>query len=213
MNRTLMQKPNSQEELALLAAILAGDRSRWHGFMMRYERLITSCVVRTLRRYDATFSRDDLEDLVGEVWVALLRDDLKKLRAYRPEKGFRLASWIALIATNTTIDRLRARQAEDTYLEDLAAPDPASVANEPDEDAMQRQRAELAQAALDELTAEERAFVHDCFHEQRAPEDIARQHGVAVNTIYSRKFKIREKLARIVRRLECADQRAAISWS
>src|SRR5215471_5085162 len=148
----LKRKPNTEEEIALLKALLNGRRDRWTEFTRRYERLITSCVLRTLRRYDAVFSRDDLEDLVGEVWVALLRDDLKKLRAYRPEKGFRLASWIALIATNTTIDRLRARQAEDTYLEDLAAPDPASVANEPDEDAMQRQRAELAQAALDELT-------------------------------------------------------------
>jgi len=131
-----------------------------------------------------------------------LRDDLKKLRAYQPDKGFRLASWIALIATNTTIDRLRARQTEDVFLDDMVTSDLAASANEPDQDAMERQRAELAQAALGELSPEERAFVNDCFHEQRAPEDIAREHGVAVNTIYSRKFKIREKLARIVRRLE-----------
>ncbi|HJZ83801.1 MAG TPA: sigma-70 family RNA polymerase sigma factor [Polyangia bacterium] len=198
----LKRKPNTEEELSLLAALLAGRRTRWTEFTRRYERLITSCVLRTLRRYDATFSRDDLEDLVSEVWVALLRDDLKKLRAYQPDKGFRLASWIALIATNTTIDRLRARQTEDVFLDDMVTSDLAASANEPDQDAMERQRAELAQAALGELSPEERAFVNDCFHEQRAPEDIAREHGVAVNTIYSRKFKIREKLARIVRRLE-----------
>jgi RNA polymerase sigma factor (sigma-70 family) len=198
----LKRKPNTEEELNLLHALLTGQRSRWGEFTKRYERLITSCVLRTLRRYDAIFSRDDLEDLVSEVWVALLRDDLKKLRVYAPEKGFRLASWIALIATNTTIDRLRARQADDAYLEDMTGPDMAATSGNPDDDANFRQRAQLAQAALDELSAEERAFVWDCFHEQRSPEEIAREQGVAVNTIYSRKFKIREKLARIVRRLE-----------
>jgi RNA polymerase sigma-70 factor (ECF subfamily) len=205
----LKRKPNTVEELDLLAALLAGNRVRWPEFTLRYERLITSCVLRTLRRYDAIFSRDDLEDLVAEVWVALLREDMKKLRAYDADKGFRLASWIALIATNTTIDRLRARQADDSYIEDMTALDIESQAAEPDEDAMDRQRAQLAQAALSQLSSEERAFVWDCFHEQRAPEEIAREQGVAVNTIYSRKFKIREKLARIVRRLERGDERPA----
>ena len=64
------------------------------------------------------------------------------------------------------------------------------------------QAAEKELAALEELSAEERAFVWDCFHDERATEEIAREQGVAVNTIYSRKFKIREKLAKIVRRLE-----------
>jgi RNA polymerase sigma factor (sigma-70 family) len=198
----LKRKPNTEEEIALLAALLNGRRDRWREFTHRYERLITSCVLRTLRRYDAVFSRDDLEDLVSDVWLALLRDDMKKLRAYCPEKGFRLASWIALIATNTTIDRLRARQADETHLEDMGQVDIASSSAEPDEDMLGHERAQLAQAALQELSPEERAFVWDCFHDERAPEEIAREQGVAVNTIYSRKFKIREKLARIVRRLE-----------
>jgi RNA polymerase sigma-70 factor (ECF subfamily) len=202
------RKPNSTEEIELLGALLRGNRQRWSDFSRRYERLIASCVLRTLRRYDATFSREDLDDLVSEVWLALLRDDMKKLRLYQAERGFRLASWIALIATNTTIDRLRARQAESTYLEDIETPE-VEASSKPDEDAMDRQRAELVQAALSQLSAEERAFVLDCFHEQRAPEEIARQHGVAVNTIYSRKFKIREKLARIVRRIEQGEVRAA----
>jgi RNA polymerase sigma factor (sigma-70 family) len=198
----LKRKPNTEEEIALLHALLNGKRDRWTEFTRRYERLITSCVLRTLRRYDAVFSRDDLEDLVSDVWLALLRDDMKKLRAYCPEKGFRLASWIALIATNTTIDRLRARQSDDTHIEDMTTIDIASSSAEPDEDMLGHERAQLAQAALEELSPEERNFVWQCFHDERAPEEIAREQGVAVNTIYSRKFKIREKLAKIVRRLE-----------
>src|SRR6059058_6068870 len=71
---------NSAEEAALLQALLvAATKSQhdrlWGEFVHRYERLIASCVVKALRRYGATFSRDDLDDLVGDVWVVLLRDD------------------------------------------------------------------------------------------------------------------------------------------
>src|SRR5262250_2980179 len=106
----LKRKPNTEEEIALLKALLNGRRDRW-----------------------TEFSRDELEDLVSDVWLALLRDDMKKLRAYCPEKGFRLASWIALIANTATIDRLRARQSDDLHVEDMSSIDIASQSAEPDE--------------------------------------------------------------------------------
>ena len=66
-----------------------------------------------------------------------------------------------------------------------------------------RQEAELARAALAQLSGDERDFVVDCFREERSPEELARALGVTTNTVYSRKFKIREKLCKIVRSLEC----------
>ena len=41
-----------------------------------------------------------------------------------------------------------------------------------------------------------------CFHDERPPEELARALGVTLNTVYSRKFKLREKLRGIVRALE-----------
>ena len=67
-----------------------------------------------------------------------------------------------------------------------------------------REQAKLARQALDQLTGEERSFVVECFHDERSPEELARKLGVTTNTVYSRKFKIREKLARIVANLEAA---------
>jgi DNA-directed RNA polymerase specialized sigma24 family protein len=72
----------------------------------------------------------------------------------------------------------------------------------PDASVDARQRAALARAALARLTDEERAFVLDCFHEERSPEEMARERRVSINTIYSRKFKLRDKLARILRSME-----------
>ncbi len=195
---------NSVEELELLDALLAGRRERWGEFVRRYERLIVSCTLKVLRRYGALFSTEDLDDLVAEAWLLLLRDDMKKLRQYRPDRGFRLASWVGLIATNSAIDQLRARVADARPLDEVA--DTFTISHEaaPDECFVTRERAELARAALGRLTDEERAFVHDCFHEERSPEEMARERRVSVNTIYSRKFKLRDKLARILRSMEAA---------
>lgn len=200
---------NSAEEMALLQALLQATKKAehdrlWAALVQRYERLIVSCVVKALRRYGATFSRDDLDDLVGDVWLVLLRDDMKKLRQYDAGRGFRIASFLGLVATNATIDHLRARQAESTPLDDVIE-DFASLRAEAPRDVVEaREEAELARAALAQLSGEERAFVVDCFRDERSPEELARALGVTTNTVYSRKFKIREKLQKIVRALDGA---------
>ena len=69
-----------EEGLALLEAALSGGRRAWDRFCRRYQALIIGCVRRVLRRYGATFNATDLADMVAEVWVALLREDRRKLR-------------------------------------------------------------------------------------------------------------------------------------
>jgi RNA polymerase sigma factor (sigma-70 family) len=204
-------KGNSVEETQLLKALLqpASEGARqiaWNQFVRRYERLIASCVLKVLRRYGAVFANEDLDDLVGDVWLQLLRDDLKKLRQYDATRGFRIASFIGLVATNTTIDHLRSRETEATPLDDVME-DYASLAmivDAPSERVERGEQAELVRSALDRLSAEERKFVVEVFHAERAPEEVARKLGVTTNTVYSRKFKIREKLQRIVGELEAA---------
>ena len=196
------RKGNSAEETALLGALLDGHTGRWGEFVERYQRLIVSCVVKVLRRYGASFTSDDIDDLVNDAWLHLLRDDMRKLRQYRPERGFRLASWVGLIATNATIDQLRARTAEARPLDEVG--ELAWTSHEtPDLEIFARERARLANAALARLTDEERHFVLDCIHEERSPEEMAREHRVTLNTIYSRRFKLREKLSRILRSMQC----------
>ena len=201
---------NAAEETALLVALLAATRKAhhdrlWAEFVPRYERLIVSCVVKALRRYGATFSRDDLDDLVGDVWLVLLREDMKKLRQYDATRGFRIASFLGLVATNATIDHLRARQAESTPLDEVIE-DFASLRAEAPRDVVEaREEVELARAALAQLSGEERGVRHRLLSATSALRRIWRAHlGVTTNTVYSRKFKIREKLQKIVRTLDGA---------
>ena len=202
-------KGNSSEERQLLHALLRGrnplvQQRRWQEFVHRYERLITSCVLKVLRRYGAVFTAEDLDDLVGDVWLMLLRDDMRKLRQYDEARGFRIASFIGLVATNTTIDHLRSRQAETAPLDEVLESHASLAAVSPRDNIEVEEQAELARRALNRLSSDERAFVVECFHAERSPEELARKLGITTNTVYSRKFKIREKLARIVSSLEAA---------
>jgi RNA polymerase sigma-70 factor (ECF subfamily) len=183
--------------------VLRREPQAWTEFCRRYQNLIVSCVVRTLRRYGASFGNEDLADLVSEVWVTLLRDDMRKLRLYDASKGYRLASWVGLLATNCAIDQLRLRSGECSYLEDLSGAETLLVdVNGPDSGIEAEESAGLARQALGHLSPEEREFVFHCYHEERRPEELARVLGIRVNTVYSRKFKIREKLSRIVAHLD-----------
>lgn len=197
--RKQLSTAQQQEELDLLQKVLDGKQSAWTTFCQRYESLIIGCTLRVLRRYNASFNSEDLADMVSEVWVTLLRDDMRKLRLYDPDRGYRLASWLGLLATNCAIDQLRLRASETTYLEDLTCADQLLVdSSRPDSGIEQEEAASMARRALGKLTFEERQFVFSCFHEERDPAELARDLGIAVNTVYSRKFKIREKLVRIV---------------
>jgi RNA polymerase sigma-70 factor, ECF subfamily len=192
-----------REEKRLLGRVIKGDPKAWGEFSRRYEHLIVSCVIRVLRRYSAAFSSEDLSDLVAEVWVVLLRDNMRKLRLYDPQRGYRLASWVGLMATNCTIDQLRLRANDCAYLEDIAGVDRLLVDScQPDVGIEEQEAACLAREALDRLSAEERAFIVSCYHEERSPEELAAELGITVNTVYSRKFKIREKLVRIAADLD-----------
>jgi RNA polymerase sigma factor (sigma-70 family) len=203
----MVKSGNAPEEVELLSVLLRatsrGERDRlWASFARRYERLLASCVIKVLRRYGAAFCRDDLDDLVNDVWLLLLRDDMRKLRQYDATRGFRIASFLGLVATNATIDHLRARQAESASLGDeLTELVSLRSAGAPGDELEDRQRAALAQEALARLSGQDRQFVLWAFRDEQSPEEMARALGISTNTVYSRKFKVRAKLQRIVAQL------------
>ena len=86
-----------------LRAALDGDRGAWRRFYREYNPFIGRCVGRVLRQHQVRLGPQDIDDLVGEVWVSLLRRDAVGLRRYDPGRGRSLASWLRLLATRTTI--------------------------------------------------------------------------------------------------------------
>jgi RNA polymerase sigma factor (sigma-70 family) len=191
---------NAPEEVELLQALLGArtqvERDRiGAAFVLRYERLVRSCVLKVMRRYGAAFVTHDVDDLVADVWVMLFQNDCSKLRKYDATRGFRIASFIGMVSTHTAIDYLRSQRSnvplDDEILRQQVAPTSSC-------DVEERQHAVLAQRAMELLSGEERTFICAVYCEERDPQELARALGVSTNTVYSRKFKLREKLTRTI---------------
>src|SRR5262245_45829508 len=100
---------DDMDEVQLVAAVLSARPGAWSAFFTRYERLIISCVRKVLMRYGAYHTEEDIEDLVSTTALNLVKDDYKKLRAFDAGRGYKLSSWVGLLATNTAHDALRQR--------------------------------------------------------------------------------------------------------
>jgi RNA polymerase sigma-70 factor (ECF subfamily) len=193
--------PDPTADAALIAAVLQRQPGAWHQLFKRHERLIIACLRRVFVRYHVPLPPEDLEDLMGIVCLDLVKENYKKLGTFDASRGYRLSSWIGLIATNVAHDALRRRlpghlsiDDEEGQVHDLpsALPDPLAALE-------QKERVDLLAQALSHLSAVDRAFVVQYYGEGRTPEEIAESTGVSVNTIYSRKNKVRAKLLRLIR--------------
>lgn len=194
------------QDLILLDQALNGKRGAWENFCKRFESLIIGCVRKILVRYGVSFCATDLADLVNDVWLSLLSNDCKKLKQYDKTRGYRLTSWIGLIAMNSTIDNLRARHANNHYLEEMTNTDQILVdSHSPQARLEKKEQSQLAKEAISHLNREDQQFVMACFHEERSPSALADQFGVSINTVYSRKFKIRNKLVKIAETMKPED--------
>lgn len=188
------------DELALLEAVLAERNGAWNEFFRRYERLMAACIRRVHSRYGVPCASEDLDDLIANVCLQLVRDDYQKLRLYDATRGYRLSSWVGLIATNAAHDALR-RRGPPTYSIDEGnlhwterpAEDPS-----PSEVLLLREQAETLNRAVAQLSPGEQLFLRYYYQEQRTPEEIAVLLGVSINTVYSRKNKVRASLKRVI---------------
>jgi RNA polymerase sigma-70 factor (ECF subfamily) len=186
----------------LVSAVLTHEPAAWPTFFAKYERLVESCIRKVMRRYGAAFNEEDIEDLISATALNLVKDDYKKLRAFDATRGYKLSSWVGLIATNTAHDALRRRAPGDLWaaaaLDDTAPQLPAETVLASEVLEREDQRRALKQA-LAELSPQDRLFMDYYYVQELEPEAIARLMSISVNTVYSRKNKIRERLKGIVK--------------
>lgn len=195
-------------DAALLDAALLRDERAWRELARRYRPLVYRCAARVLRRHDPAGSVEDLNEVCGEVWYSLLRDDMHKLRAYDPARGARLSSWLGMLAVNAACDflRQRARRPPLLYLcprddrqgdaaREVPAPEPSAL-----DELLRKERYRIVSALLAGFSRRDRDFVALYFESGLSAEEVAAQMGISVKTVYSKKNKVRVRLASLLRR-------------
>ncbi|MCC6747425.1 MAG: sigma-70 family RNA polymerase sigma factor [Deltaproteobacteria bacterium] len=196
-------KPPPPDETTLLLSVVQGHPGAWNAFYGRYARLIVACIRKVLVRYAGPCSEADLEDVVNTVCLQLVRDDYDKLRRFDPGRGYRLSSWVGLIATNAAHDALRRRGPTTYSFDDPSAsvPDLTEEGDDPAELTARREQLAVLNEAVKQLSPSEQAFLRYYYQEELEPEEIAELLGISVNTVYSRKNKVRTNLQRIIQEL------------
>ena len=185
----------------ILAAALTGDRDAINALIDRLAPVVQIRVARALRRRGIPKGRDvrqEMQDLVQDVFARLFARDAKALRDWDPNKGASLQTFVGVIADREVISTLRTAKRSPFTEEptDPAEQRRVSTAPRPDEHAAARQSLDRL---LDSLAAKLSPLGYRVFEllwcEERSVEDVCAELDLSRDAVYAWRSRIR-KLAR-----------------
>jgi RNA polymerase sigma-70 factor, ECF subfamily len=193
----------NDEHAELLTRLLTNDEQAWKQFQDLHARLLHQCITRVTSRFPAT-SPDDVQEILAGLYFELFKHDKKKLRAYDQRRGTKFTSWLGLLATHAAYDFLRARRrarlADEPELLELVT----SAELDPYELCLAGEQRQLLSSFVRHLSERDQQFVELYFCRGMSPEQVASSLGISVKTVYSKKHKIRGRLAGILERRQVA---------
>lgn len=178
--------PNDQSFESTLQSARAGDKSAW-------ERIVGGFNP-GLRGYVRSQGVVDIDDLVGEIWLGVVRS----LPSFQGgEEPFR--SWLYSIAYRRIADehRRRARRPQ-VELEDGHFELACGAHESAESTALRRSEDEAVVAALAQLTDDQRQVVSLRFLVGLSPEETARSMGRSVNAVHALQNRAFTQLRKIL---------------
>ncbi len=180
----------------LLQLVVRKNQVAWRELMQRFRGLIFRCITKVAAKYDAVLSNEDANEIFGDLCFNLLRDDMRKLRAYDPARGAKLGSWLGLLAINTAYDYLRQTSRRPLLDRIDGAVDRAGEEPSALDLLLEKERWGHLNTLLEGFSARDRRFVELYYVGGLMPEQVAEAMGISVKTVYSKKNKLRTKLLR-----------------
>jgi RNA polymerase sigma-70 factor (ECF subfamily) len=193
-----------EEELSLLRGLLCDDQRAWRSFYERYSRLMYAAITRVTCRFGSLVCQEDVREIYSNLCLQLLMGNKRRLRSFDPSRGTTLGAWLALLATHSAYDFLRTRRRE-PRTETLVGVDALS-SEQPDAyricseqpDAYRiccaREIVREVEALIEDLSLRDQEFIAVYYGQDLDPEQTAQRLGISVNTVYSKKHKIRARI-------------------
>lgn len=187
--------PSEWSDLDLRDRMLERDETAWREFDRRFARLVLRCIHKVTLRFRSQLCDEDLREIHSQFLVDLTSRDMHRLRAYAPDRGSKLGTWIGMIATNSAWDYVRvvSRQPVTTSAKESDL-DLGVHEEDPIEMIERKERWKRIDAVLRELSLRDRDFVRLYYVDGLSPEAIAEVMSISVKTVYSKKHKIRARL-------------------
>jgi RNA polymerase sigma factor (sigma-70 family) len=199
-----MTATDQDAQRQLLHDCWSKKRGAWEEFVSQYSRLIYYSIHRTCRLKSYPVTPEELEDLFNEVFVLILKEDCKKLRQYRGDRGCSVATWLRTITTRHVLDHIRRSgrsylrvdfeaEAEEGLVSGSLVPSSGGMS--PEEILLFKEREEVVARAVSELSGEDRRFIELYYLQELSPEEVARALRVTVSTVYSRVNRLKSKIS------------------
>jgi RNA polymerase sigma-70 factor, ECF subfamily len=202
VRRDFIRTPADWTDRELLARVLRNEERGWNELVRRYRSLIFRCITKVTTKYSPMLSGADLDEVYAEVLVSLLRDDMRKLRMYNPQRGTKLGSWIGMISINAAYDFLRSAGRRPLLDKIDGALDPHEEADRTPLDLLiEKERWASLNDLLGDFTDKDRMFVDLYYARGMDAEDVAEEMQISLKTVYSKKHKIRAHLRRCLENL------------
>ena len=196
---------NQETDIALLGRVLDGENSAWQELLRRYRGLVYRCISKATGRVGAQLCEDDQDEIFAEFCMNLLRKDMKKLRAFDPDRGVKLSTWLGLLAINTAYDCLRKRSRYPLLASgDQPTAEPAGEQPSPLDDLLGKERRQTLGRLVAHLSARDRNFVHLYYGQGLEAENVADEMRISVKTVYTKKHKIRARLVQLAQQEQIA---------
>ncbi len=157
-------------EAEIIARIRSGDEGAMALLYDRYSPVVYAVALRVLS--DGSAAEDILQDVFMQLW--------RNAQAFNASRGS-LAAWLAVIARNRAIDKLRKKRPEEEAEETLIAVD-----TDLENTAERNQAIEKVRTVLAGMPAEQRAALEMAFFEGLTHVEIAGKTGQPLGTIKTR---------------------------
>ena len=185
----------TDKDKTLIAGCLKGEKAAWDTFVQQYSNLVYHAIKKTFCLYHTEPRTEQIEDLYQDFFLAIVRDDFKKLRQFRGDQGCRLASWLRVIAGRLTIDFLRRKEPSQIEATDAVARDGL---DQTDSLINENQEKLLTQALL-ALSSRDRMIVDLCYRQDLPVEEVAAILRTSVSAVYTNKSRVLDKIRAILR--------------
>jgi RNA polymerase sigma-70 factor (ECF subfamily) len=181
-----------------LAAYRAGAPGARERMVASYAAVVRAAILQFLAA--RCRGRMDLaDDLTHEVFLALFRDDGRKLRQFEGRNGCSLAGWLRVVAVRVAIDLLR-RERHSPSLDDDTGPmlelrrSLSADTPSPEDTVVAAETGARLRDAIRGLASKDRVLVELHIIRGVPIQEVATTLGVTTNAAYVRKSRVLERL-------------------
>ena len=97
-----LMRESDLDDRELMEQVLRRNPRAWRVLVRRHEDRLREAV-REIADAEQPLSDDQIDDVLGELWLLLLEDDLRRLRSFR---GDDLGAWLAMVGAQVALNRV-----------------------------------------------------------------------------------------------------------